>query len=88
MDRNLLMVCQDGAHTLFELVEMGTAFDSAELVKELRLPSVMIDITLPARQLAAMPARRTEAERVRLIVVNVHAGNDIETAGLVAQWAN
>jgi hypothetical protein len=76
MDDICVMVCQNGAQTLFQLVELGAASDAARLAKEGRLPGVMIDVTLPAKQLAAMPARSSGAGRVKLIVVNVNVGND------------
>jgi hypothetical protein len=85
MDDICVMVCQDGAQTLFQLVEVGAGSDAARIVKEGRLPGVMIDVTLPAKQLAAMPARSSGAERVKLIVVNVNAGNDGDAGGFVAQ---
>jgi hypothetical protein len=85
MDHICVMVCQNGAQTLFQLVEVSAASDAARLVKEGRVPGVMIDVTLPAKQLAAIPARSSGAESVKLIVVNVNAGNDGDAAGFVAQ---
>ena len=84
MDHIWVMVDQDGAQTLFQLVDVGAASGAARLMKELHLPIVMIDVALPAKQLAAMPAPPSGAERARLIVVNVHAGTDGDAAGLAA----
>jgi hypothetical protein len=44
VDHIWIMVDQDGAQTLFQLVEVGAASDASRLVKELHLPVVMIDV--------------------------------------------
>jgi len=83
MDQIWVMVDQEGAQTLFQLVEVGGAPDASRLVKELHLPVVMIDVTLPpAQQIEAKSAPGSGSARAKLVVVNVHTGNEGEVARL------
>ncbi|PYR25067.1 MAG: hypothetical protein DMF92_21280 [Acidobacteria bacterium] len=53
------MVDQNGAQTLFQLVEVGVGPDASRLVKDLHLPAVLIDVALPAKHFGAMSAPRS-----------------------------
>lgn len=89
MDHIWTMVDQDGAQRVFQLVEAGTASEASRLVKELHLGVVMIEVALPsAIQLEAMSVPGSGSARAKLIVVNVHTGNDGDAAGLVAHHKN
>jgi len=84
MDHIWVMVDQNGAQTLFQLVEVGVGPDASRLVKELHLPAVLIDVALPAKHFGAKSAPRSgrEQERARLVVVKVHTGDDGDAVGL------
>lgn len=84
MDHIWVMVDQDGEQTLFQLTAMGGAADAIRLVKERRLPVVMVDVALPPETRIEEVQALSGTTRARLVVVKLHTASEGHAPGVVA----